>query len=194
MKHIQFTKSCYVPKNKAPIRHTFGREDLDIVLQDSCTFSKAYLLVQLKRQAIVQMIDYIYFNPMFPQNQTIKYMDTDTSKLFIWNGIDWYEQTFHDASKQILINVEKVYHSFFQQLSYYQHTHISVILNSIDHICKLMFAYFRWNCDFLETLELDLIGEQKKKKPIMTSEQKLKEYDIFATLMDNSFPIHERIF
>ena len=181
--HFQFTKSC-IPKHKKSVhRLNFGNEDIQLIINELSSFSKLFSLVQLKKQAIVQLIDFIFFNPLFPQNQTIKYNNTGDSNILIWKNDEWSNVPLIDIKPTILKYVETIYIAFFQELLD-TNTDYKVVLNLTNHISSMMFNYFQYQADNIDHFELSLIEKNKEQSIKNELIQKLKDHEEFTKYMD----------
>ena len=181
MTHIEET-CCVIDVKTSLLRNTFGEEDIELVINDLSTFSSVYSIVKSNKNLISDMVDLIYFNPLFPQNQTIKYIKNSNLDISTWSGQEWVEYHFNDITPNVIKNVELVYVAFFNELNQQTNMDKRIVLDPINRICNIIFKHFKCDCDSLEEVELNIL-EEYKNELLKTSYQRANEFDNFNKLL-----------
>nr|QOI90568.1 hypothetical protein HWQ62_00437 [Pyramimonas orientalis virus] len=182
--HLQFTQSCSPHKSKKSTkRNNFGNEDTQAIVIHPSTFEKLHSLVQLEKQTIIQTIDFIYFNPNFPQNQTIKYNNIGDANILVSKNNEWKNVPYESAINSILHNVETVYLEFLKHLNTQTHN-FTTIVDYANHIEHMMFKYFKYTCDNIIQYKTNIINQYNIDTKKARIAQKLKDQDDFIKFMD----------
>ena len=167
LNHIQFDKTCFCANGT--LFNNFGKENIDLVCKDMYSFLKLYNIVNNGDDTVVDIIEYIYFNPDIPENQTLKYDSSNMENIFIYTNGEWEKRLFGDISYTIYTNIELVYLKFFEKLVNIG-VNDSFILNCIDKITDVLKNKFYWNCDFIEEIKTYLINKKESLEPVYDDE------------------------
>lgn len=167
LNHIQFDKTCFCANGT--LFNNFGKENIDLVCKDMYSFLKLYNIVNNSDDTVVDIIEYIYFNPDIPENQTLKYDSSNMENIFIYTNGEWEKRLFGDVSYTIYTNIELVYLKFFEKLVNIG-VNDSFILNCIDKITDVLKNKFYWNCDFIEEIKTYLINKKESLEPVYDDE------------------------
>nr|QOI90602.1 hypothetical protein HWQ62_00471 [Pyramimonas orientalis virus] len=163
MEHIQFVKECEPTAPSNVKRRSFGDEDIEAILHYHHTFGNVYQMIQMNKHAIIHVIDYIYFNNRFPQNQTMKYDRHNKNIIHLRTTNDvWEQHTLVNVANQIFQNVENIYIAFIHKLIA-ERTHLHLIVNASQHIQGLLQEHFGWKCEGIIAVEQEAIASNDIK-------------------------------
>jgi hypothetical protein len=160
---------------------------MSLVFKDMSSFLKVYSAIPLGKEVIGKVIDYIYFNPKYPENQTLKFFTTNTPSEMVLVRTDnhWEQRSFNDISGQIYKNVERLYVEFFEHLLN-NNINTFVVLNCTNTIVNIMDIHFGWKCDIIDAFELNTIESKNFLHDIIRTLEPFPEYYTNSTLLPDN--------
>jgi hypothetical protein len=177
--------------------HNFGDEKFCLLKDDKQSFINTVEIIQDQSvNAINKVIQYLYFNPRFPENHTFKFSIINKENVFVRTDFRWVKCSYEYILSHILYNVSKFYLLFFTSIK--DNIPIYFTLTYVTHISNILLKFFDYTSIEIEDFKFSLIEtdifrltetdifKQFAKSPILIEDTIFQDSDHFTNLLHHS--------
>ena len=135
--------------------------------------------------AINKVIQYLYFNPRFPENHTFKFSIINKENVFVRVDYRWVKCSYEYILSHVLYNVSKFYLLFFTSIR--NNIPIDFTLRYVNHISNILFEFFDYTSIDIQDFEFSLVEtdifKQVSQSPILIDDTIFQDSDHFTCLL-----------